>query len=250
MGNVKSFVALGLLSSFGCPLSFGPVRSVFSPLFSLSLVRLLSANVVFFFLSLSLSLSLSQVLGKCKPCSVCISPCVSSSWPRSSPSTRTSSSSPSPRLRVFGEIFGGKLFVLMVCGCVVSLGVVFASILVLLERLLSRKLPDKNFLIVRSCFLGAFSSSLVSSSLLFAFALFFSLSSSFSLLFLFFLCFFEERKIRLTGHAPPSHVSFGLVFGFCPLAALFPARFGRASFWRFWGAFLGPLGFWDFLDLL
>ena len=25
-GNVKRFVALGLLSSFGCPLSFGPVR--------------------------------------------------------------------------------------------------------------------------------------------------------------------------------------------------------------------------------
>ena len=55
LGNVKRFVALGLLSSFGCPLSFGPVRSVFSPLFSLSLVRLLSANVA---LSLSLSLSL------------------------------------------------------------------------------------------------------------------------------------------------------------------------------------------------
>ena len=52
LGNVKRFVALGLLSSFGCPLSFGPVRSAFSPLFSLSLVRLLSANVA---LSLSLS---------------------------------------------------------------------------------------------------------------------------------------------------------------------------------------------------
>ena len=192
LGNVKRFVALGLLSSFGCPLSFGPVRSVFSPLFSLSLVRLLSANV-----ALSLSLSLSQVLGKCKPCSVCISPCVSSSWPRPSPSTRTSSSSPSPRLCVFGKIFGGEFFVLMVCGCVVSFGVVFASILVLLERLLSRKLPDKNFLFVRSCFLGAFSSSLVSSSPLFAFVFIFSFFVFSFSLYLFplplFLCSFLKR---------------------------------------------------------
>ena len=187
LGNVKRFVALGLLSSFGCPLSFGPVRSVFSPLFSLSLVRLLSANV-------ALSLSLSQVLGKCKPCSVCISPCVSSSWPRPSPSTRTSSSSPSPRLRVFGKIFGGELSVLMVCGCVVSFGVVFASILVLLERLLSRKLPDKNFLFVRSCFLGAFSSSLVSSSPLFAFVLFFSFSLNLSSLPFFSALLKRERS--------------------------------------------------------
>ena len=56
------------------------------------------------------------------------------------------------------------------------------------------------------------------------------------------LCLFEERKIRLTGHTPRLARFFRSVFFlFCPLAARFPTRFGCASFWRFWAAFLGPM---------
>ena len=71
LGNVIRFVALGLLSSFGCPLSFGPVRSVFPPsLFFLLFVCCPPTSLSFSF-SLFFSLDFSQALGKCKPCLVC-----------------------------------------------------------------------------------------------------------------------------------------------------------------------------------
>ena len=206
-GKCKKVVALGLLSSFGCPLSFGPARSVFSPLFSLSLVSLLFANVALFFLfSLSLSLSLffspslslsfffSQALGKCKPCLVCISLVFF---------FRAAVFSLNPYFVLitfkapFPPVFG---FVLYFLG---SFGVVVASILALLERFFPENCP-MIFSLSGLVFLGAFSLGFVVVAVrvclvcfvgfFFSLSLSLFLSLSISLLFPSFSAFLERER--------------------------------------------------------
>ena len=122
-------------------------------------------------------------------------------------------------------------------------GVVFSYILTLLDRVFPRKLPE-NSLFVRSYVLVRFllfrsrrrRCSRLSSSVIF------SLSSS------------EEIQLRLTGHTPPSHVSFGRFFirvFFVPLAVVssHPFRACVFPFLCFSGWVFRPRVFLDFLDL-
>ena len=126
-----------------------------------------------------------------------------------------------------GTIFGNKLLVMFLGGRLVLIGVVFASILVLLERLLPENCPKKfsfcqvlffsarSLLLWRRCRRCSRLSCFSCFSLSLSFPIFLSVLSR-------CLCRLEKRKIRLLGHTtPPSHVPFGLFFSCCcPLCRL------------------------------